>query len=112
MRLHKSQKYIKSVFPGWNFAGNYEFAALGRIWVVWDHTVKLSIHSKLKQIITCIVHLPNSFVEVVVSFVYATNSKYGRRDLWKEIMVLASDPVISSKPWAVLGDFNKILNPS
>lgn len=81
VRLHKSQKYIKSVFPGWNFAGNYEFAELGRIWVVWDQSVKLSIHSKSNQMITCIVCLPNSFEVVAVSFVYAVNCKYGRRDL-------------------------------
>ncbi|KAG7588439.1 Reverse transcriptase domain [Arabidopsis suecica] len=112
VKLHKSQKYINSTFPGWNFAGNYEFAELGRIWVVWDPSVRLSIHSKSSQMITCLVHLPNSGKEVAISYIYAVNCKYGRQNLWEEIEGLASDPIIFSKPWVAMGDFNQIMHPS
>lgn len=70
MRIHKSSKYIQSSFPGWNYAANYEFSDLGRIWVIWDPSVNLSIHSKSKQVITCVVRFPNSDSDIAVSYVY------------------------------------------
>ncbi|XP_010501556.1 PREDICTED: uncharacterized protein LOC104778826 [Camelina sativa] len=112
VKFRKSQKYFHSVFPDWNFEGNYEFEELGRIWVVWDKRVRLHIHSKSGQMITCIVRMPNSPKEVVYSFIYAVNCKYGRQQLWDEIEELAKDPIISLKPWVAMGDFNQTLNPS
>ncbi|CAH2060555.1 unnamed protein product, partial [Thlaspi arvense] len=49
--------------------------------------------------------------EFVVTFVYAVNCRYGRRELWLELTQLAADPCISAYPWTVLGDFNQSLNP-
>ncbi|KAL1198665.1 putative ribonuclease H protein [Cardamine amara subsp. amara] len=111
VKSHKSLKYVQSTFPGWNFADNYEFAELGRIWVVWDPKVKLAIFSKSSQMVTCVISLPHSLTEMVVSFVYAVNCKNGRQELWEELTRLALDPTISHKPWAVMGDFNQILHP-
>ena len=112
VKVHNSHQIFNSIFPGWNFSANYEFAELGRIWVVWDPSVKLTIHSKSSQMITCLVELPHSTSEVAVSFIYALNCKYGRRYLWEELSFLATDPIIMGKPWAVLGGFNQTLSPS
>lgn len=61
--------------------------------------------------ITCIVELPNTNVEADVSYVYAVNCTYVRRILLEEINGLARDPIISSKSWVLLGDFNQTLHP-
>ncbi|VVB12377.1 unnamed protein product [Arabis nemorensis] len=50
-------------------------------------------------------------MEVSVSYIYGVNSKSGRQQLWEEMRVLAADHVVATKPWALLGDFNQILNP-
>ena len=111
VKLHKSHRYFNSDFPGWNFSANYEFAELGRIWVVWDPSINLSIHSKSAQMITCRVELPHSTSEAFVSFIYAYNCKYSRRQLWEELRTVANDPILNGKPWTALGDFNQILHP-
>lgn len=111
MKVHKSQRFINSTFGGWSFCCNYEFAELGRIWVVWDPSVSLTIHSKSSQMITCSVKLPQSTSEIIISFVYGLNSKTGRQQLWEELKGIARDQIVFDKPWAVLGDFNQILNP-
>lgn len=103
VRKHKSQMFVKSTFPSWNFAANYDFAELGRIWVIWDSSVKVTVISKSEQMITIIVQLPHSTMEFVVSFAYVINCKYDRRKLWEEIETIAS--------WLIMGDFNQILNP-
>lgn len=112
VQVAKSHRIIKSTFPGWKFATNYESAELGRIWVVWDPSISISIHSKTSQMINCLIKLPRTTTEVSVSYIYGVNSKTGRQQLWEDIRELARDPVISNKPWALLGDFNQILNPS
>ncbi|KAG2321775.1 hypothetical protein Bca52824_014988 [Brassica carinata] len=61
---------------------------------------------------TCLVQLPNSTDEVVVSYIYGFNCKYGRQHLWEEIKFLARDPIIHGKQWAALDDFNQVLNPT
>lgn len=74
--------------------------------------MKLSIHSKSSQMITCIVRLPNSMKEVAISYIYAVNCKYGRQLLWEELEILAKDQIITSKPWVAMGDFNQTMHPS
>lgn len=56
--------------------------------------------------ITCEVLLPGSRSWIVISVVYAANQGELRRDLWNEIVELASSQAISSKLWMVFGDFN------
>ena len=107
----RSQKFIQSTFPGWNAVANYEFAELGRIWVVWVPQVSVSVLQKSSQMITCLVKLPLVDTEFVVSFVYAVNCRSGRRDLWSDLVHLSGNSVISDKPWMILGDFNQPLNP-
>ncbi|XP_019086253.1 PREDICTED: uncharacterized protein LOC109126838 [Camelina sativa] len=91
---------------------NYEFAELGRIWIVWHHSVKLVIHSKSKQMMTCVVQLPGEDSEFVISFVYAVNHRMGRQELWEEICALSRDQSVNTRPWALLRDFNQTLSPA
>ena len=98
MKAHKSQRFLNNIFPGWNYSTNYEFADLGRIWVAWNPAINLTIHSKSSQMMTYLVQLPNSTDEVVVSYIYGLNCKYGRHHLWDEINCLARDPIIHGKP--------------
>ncbi|KAF8095165.1 hypothetical protein N665_0339s0035 [Sinapis alba] len=82
------------------------------IWVVWNPSINLTIHSKSIHMMTCLVQLPNSTDEEVVSYIYRLNCKYGRQHLWEEIKCMARDPIIHGKPWAALGDFNQVMNPT
>lgn len=109
---HRFQKYILSTFPSWNSVGNYEHAELGRIWVVWDPIVSVSVLHKSDQMITCLIKLPNVESELVVSFVYAVNCRYGRRVLWSDLSQLAANQCVVDKPWLILGDFNQSLDPA
>ncbi|XP_019085363.1 PREDICTED: uncharacterized protein LOC109126323 [Camelina sativa] len=61
--------------------------------------------------ITCIIRMQNSNKEVVYTYIYAVNCKYGRQQLWSEIEDLSKDAIKCSKPWVVMGDFNQTLNP-
>lgn len=92
------------------FDSNYEFSELGKIWVLWHPSVNVTILSKSLQMITCSVKLPRVQAEFVVSFVYAANDEQARREVWYEVASLATHSAIANKPWAVLGDFNQILN--
>ncbi|KFK36385.1 hypothetical protein AALP_AA4G116900 [Arabis alpina] len=55
--------------------------------------------------------LPGSAQEMVVSFVYALNTKAGRAPLWEELMVSAMDVRVRRLPWVVVGDLNQALDP-
>lgn len=90
MKISKSQKYISSCFPGWKQEDNYDFVELGRIWVVWNPLVELKIISKSAQMVSCSVILPHSTIEMVISFIYAFNTKEGKRELLEEIKQLRS----------------------
>lgn len=61
--------------------------------------------------ITCVVKNPSTKQEIIVSFIYAVNWKYGRQALWEEICGLAREQNVASKPWALMGDFNQVINP-
>lgn len=111
VKVFRSQKFIQSTFPGWNAVANYENADLGRIWVVWDPSVVVTVLHKSAQMVSCVVKSPQLEEEIVVSFVYALNCRNGRRELWNDMVTLAANPILIDKPWMVLGDFNQALNP-
>lgn len=107
----KRDKFINSLMPGWLFEDNYEYSDLGKIWILWDPCVKVSIISKSLQMVTCEVLLPNADVPMVVSFVYASNVEEVRSLLWDELVSISSSQAVAGKAWTVLGDFNQTLNP-
>lgn len=95
-----------------NSVTNYEHTELGRIWVVWDPTVNASVLHKSDQMVTCLFKLPNVESELVVSFVFALNRRYGRLRLWADISQLGVNSCVMNKPWLILGDFNQALDPA
>lgn len=108
----KCKKLINGVFPGWSFDDNYGFSDLGKIWVLWHHSVKVVVVSKSLQMITCEVLFPDCQEWFVVSIVYAANEEPPRRDLWSELVSLSTSPAVKDKAWIVMGDFNQTLDPS
>lgn len=112
VQQHKSIRLLNSSFPNWNFVTNYEHADLGRIWVVWDKSITLSVIFKSNQLIRCVVKMANLEAEVLVNFVYAVNCKYGRRELWSDLTEVLKDPRVVNKPCLTLGEFNQALNPA
>ncbi|CAD5327197.1 unnamed protein product [Arabidopsis thaliana] len=112
VRLPKQQKFLNALMPGWLFDNNYDFSVLGKIWLLWHPSVKVSILFKSLQMICCEVQMPNCSDTMVLSFVYASTDEVTRQILWNEIVDFSNDPCVIDKPWAVLGDFNQILHPS
>lgn len=98
------------MFPNWSYITNYDHNLLGRIWVVWCPEVRLTPCFTSKQMITCSVLLEGKTEEIFCSFVYASNSVDGRRELWENIRNHQDSPLFSYKPWIVFGDFNEILD--
>lgn len=107
----KIGRFVNSLLPGWSFTDNYSFSELGKIWVLWHSSVKVGVLAKSLQQITCEVQLPDLPEAFIVTFIYAANSSGLRAALWVEIETLAASPLISGKPWVVLGDFNQTLSP-
>lgn len=105
----QSSPILKSTLSGWNFAANYEHSDLGKICVVWDSKIIITVISKLLQMITCLVKLPNQ-PHFVISFVYASTNKDERAELWREFLSISQSPY-SGYPWTLLGDLNQVLNP-
>lgn len=74
-------RFISELMHGWSLEDNYSFSNLGKIWVLWHHTVKVVIIAKSLQMITCEVMLPDMQEWIVVSIVYASNDEAERKDL-------------------------------
>lgn len=108
----KQKKFLNAILPGWRFDNNYEFSVLGKIWIMWHPSVKVTVLSKSLQMMTCEVLLPDSHSSIILSFIYASNEDSSRRILWEEMVTLSSDQRLAGKPWSALGDFNQVLNPS
>lgn len=108
----KIAKFVNALLPGWFFEENYDFSELGKIWILWHPSVKVVILTKSLQMVTCKVQFPGNPMWAVVSFIYASNEVAMRSSLWGEIISQASRQDMVGKAWAVLGDFNQILNPA
>ena len=107
----KIQKFINGILPGWNFAENYSFSDIGKIWVVWHSSVVVTVPQKSLQSITSEVRLPNQSSVCIITIVHASNDDEQRMELWQELVNLSVDSKIINKPWIILGDFNQILHP-
>lgn len=106
----KAGRIVGEVFEGWNFMGNYEHHRLGRLWVVWRPTVRLTPVYKSAQIITCSVLLPGREEEFFCSFIYAFNTTEERKELWEDIRNHHNSPLFRDKKWVLMGDYNEILD--
>lgn len=101
---------VNIVFPGCQVVDNHEHVRLGRIWILHDDTINLSVHSSSEQVIHC--HLYSTKLQryFFLSIVYASNSGIEIRLLWRELVILKNS--MPSQPWVDLGDFNVIHNVS
>lgn len=91
---------------------NYEYSPIGRLWLVWDPMVSLVVYSKSLQQITCGVLLSEISRSFTVTFVYASNLRTVRRDLWIALQALGNNNNLVNSPWLVAGDFNQTLKAS
>ncbi|KAG2257639.1 hypothetical protein Bca52824_076933 [Brassica carinata] len=107
----KISKFVNTILPGWFFTDNYNFSALGKVWVLWHPSVKVVVLSKSLQQVTCEVCLPAQNEAIIVTIVYAANDRKLRAGLWVELETLATSSLLVNKPWSVLGDFNQTLSP-
>lgn len=109
VKENKSENIINSVFPDWSFLSNYDSNRLGRIWIVWNPTTRVTPFFTSAQMITCSVLLEGAENEFFCSFVYASNYVEERKKLWEDIRNHHESPLLQSKPWILYGDFNEIL---
>lgn len=105
----KAGSIISSVFHGWGFISNYEYNQLGRLWVVWDSTVRLTPMYKSSQIITCSMLMKGQSEEFICSFVYALNTVEERKSLWEELQDHHEASMFKNKKWIIMGDNSEIL---
>ena len=107
-----SQHYLDEIarkkFRVWKTENNFQLNPNGRILVFWkEDRVLLEVIEKTDQIIHCLVTCKISAKKFHLSFVYAFNSRMGRRPLWDNICRFNSS---SGMPWMLMGDFNNILS--
>ena len=56
----KKNKFVSDIFPGWLSDDNYGFSHLGKIWLVWHPSLRVSVISKSLQMITAEVTWPSA----------------------------------------------------
>lgn len=71
MRVKKgrAEKIVYSVVQNWSFMSNYEHHRLGRIWVIWGPSVRMTPVFKGSQVISCSVLTDGKEEEMFCSFV-------------------------------------------
>lgn len=107
----KVSSIVTGILLGWSFAGNYEFSNLGEIWVLWYPSVQVQILFKSLQFISCKVKLPYVNTEIIACFIYASNCRIMRRELWADLEAISSSHQSPGLPFIALGDFNEIISP-
>ncbi|KAG7536891.1 Endonuclease/exonuclease/phosphatase superfamily [Arabidopsis suecica] len=83
---------------------------LGRIWILWRSTVRLTPVFKSDQLITCSVLMEGEEEEFFCSFIYAKNLAEERRSLWEDLRNHQDSQMFRNKRWMLMGDFNEILD--
>lgn len=106
----KAGEIFTRVFQGWDMISNYEFNRLGRLWVMWRSSVRVTPIYKSDQIITSSVLLPGKMEEFFCSFIYASNAVEGRKKLWEDLRNHQDAAMFKNKKWIVMGDYNEILD--
>lgn len=106
----RSQRISNLVFQDWNMMSNYEFAPLGRIWLLWKPEVRVTPVYKTDQMITVSVALAENTEEFFYTCVYARNTDQERRELWNDLKTHKDSPSFNQKAWIINGDFNEILD--
>lgn len=95
---------VNFILPGWSSVTNYEFATLGRIWILFYDTIRLDVFMKVDQAIHCHIYSKSLKKHFFLSVVYGANSAIERRKLWSDLVAVKS--CMGEAPWLVCGDFN------
>ena len=83
---------------------NYDYAQNGRIWMIWDDTLKVDLIGMSDQSITFCVE--NDLKKFIFSSIYGYNEGRDRRRLWSHLHSLQNS--FLQEPWVLAGDFNVI----
>lgn len=87
----------------------YEHNKLGRLWIVWKSSVRVTPVYKSDQMITCSILMPGESEEFFCMFVYALNTMEERRSLWEDITNHHEAVLFKNKKWILMGDYYEIL---
>ncbi|GAV63045.1 Exo_endo_phos domain-containing protein [Cephalotus follicularis] len=104
VRNVNTNKVASGLLKGWKSVKNRHLSLLGRILLFWDPArVRFKILRKSYQVIHAL-HFFNDSSEFFISFGYGDCDYIARRELWWDMRRVACN--FSTKPWAILGDFN------
>lgn len=83
----KKREYtiIQNILPGRKSVDNYQYAHLGRIWILYDDSINLTVVRADMQAVHCHVHLIGPNKEFYFSAIYDSNNGNERRDLWEDL---------------------------
>ena len=110
--VEKNAYFISNyVQSSWNWYFDYVNGPGKRIWVGWDSSyVNVSILGSTDQIVHCKITSHDHNMVLYVSFAYGLNTVGERRGLWDDMLAYSENRVDDA--WAVMGDFNAILDYS
>ena len=108
VKENKSQSIVDRLFNGWGMLHNYSAAYNGRIWILWDNSIRVNLIASNDQCITCNVSYDSK--QFILSAVYGSNEGTNRRNLWSHLSTVNGS--INQEPWLIVGDFNIIVHPS
>ncbi|PWA47512.1 RNA-directed DNA polymerase, eukaryota, Reverse transcriptase zinc-binding domain protein [Artemisia annua] len=102
-------KICSKVLGNWDWISNASMCEGGsRIVIGWDpNAVRVMLHSQTSQLMNVFVEAVNGSKKFFCSFIYSHVKSSGRRELWKDLIIHSQ--VVKNAPWALLGDFNIIL---
>ncbi|GJU89145.1 RNA-directed DNA polymerase, eukaryota, reverse transcriptase zinc-binding domain protein [Tanacetum coccineum] len=109
VETHLKQNIIarigSKVFGQWEWISNLQHSPTScRIMLGWNpFDTKVMVLSMSKHAIFCLLEVFKSNIKFYCTFVYASNSGYERRTLWKELEHQKN--IVGDHPWLVLGDF-------
>lgn len=86
---------MSNVLPGCSCIGNYERAAHGEIWVLFNDSVNISVYSSSSQALHCHVYFKVIKRYLFLSIMYVSND-YTEKELWREFENLQSSMPVSS----------------
>lgn len=101
-------RLYQSLFSGWCFSTNSSFHPGGRVNLAWNVvSFHVDIVAMSAQFIHFHIQVVSNKQDFYYTFVYAHNEAKKRESLWRDMEEFA---LKIDKPWAILGDFNCVLN--
>ncbi|XP_062074783.1 uncharacterized protein LOC133778775 [Humulus lupulus] len=96
-----------NMFQGWCFTSNLAHHPNGQIIISWNpNSYDVDIKGGTSQLLNCWIR-PQRVIQFAVIVVYALKESSDRKQLWKDIGLIAQGTKI---PWIFFGDFNSVLS--